>query len=124
MSAVVLRGWWADHRRRILHVAIVLMIITTPHRLAVGLSRLLWERAPVGAVDLRLRYKEVHNWFAGSSVYGKVQGPVYPPASYLLLWPFLGWSTLTSALWLWAATTVVALGWLAYCIVRESRADI
>jgi hypothetical protein len=106
-----------------MQIAIALMIIATSLRVEFGFSRLLGEQAPTGAIDLKLRYDEVHSWFAGSLVYGELKKAVYPPASYVILWSFLGWSTLTSARWLWAATTVVALGWFAYLIVRESRAD-
>lgn len=123
MSSSVPQGWWGERRPRILQIAIVLMLIISPHRLVVGFSRLLWEQAPAGAVDLQLRYNEVHNWFAGISVYGNLLGATYPPASYLMLWPFLGWLRWTAAQWLWAAATVVALGWLTYLIVRESCAD-
>jgi len=44
--------------------------------------RLLWQQDPIwptsprGAVDLNLRYKELHNWFAGEPV-----PRVYPPAA-------------------------------------------
>jgi len=106
-----------------MQIAIAFMIIATSLRVEFGFSRLLGEQAPTGAIDLKLRYDEVHSWFAGRLVYGELKGAMYPPASYVILWPFLGWSTLTSARWLWAATTVVALGWFAYLIVRESRAD-
>ncbi len=123
MIVPVLQGWWADHRTRIVQIAIALMIIATPLRLEFGFSRLLGEQAPTGAIDLKLRYMEVHSWFAGRAVYKELEVSVYPPASYAILWPFLGWSTLTSTRWLWAATTVAALGWFAYLIVRESCAD-
>jgi hypothetical protein len=99
------------------------MILAAPPRLEFGFSRLLGDQGPTGAIDLKLRYHEVHNWFAGTDVYQKLRNAVYPPASYAILWPFLGWSTWLSARWLWGATAVVALGWLAYLIVRESRAD-
>ena len=123
MISSVLQGRWADHRTRIMQIAIAFMIIATSLRVEFGFSRLLGEQAPTGAIDLKLRYDEVHSWFAGRLVYGELKGAMYPPASYVILWPFLGWSTLTSARWLWAATTVVALGWFAYLIVRESCAD-
>jgi hypothetical protein len=52
-----------------------------------------------------------------------VKGAVYPPATYILLWPFLGWLEVTPGRWLWGTTTVGALVWLIYLILRESRAD-
>src|SRR5215831_3255870 len=122
MSSSVLR-WWAKHRARVLQVAVVLMLVISPHRLGVGFLRLLWEQAPAGAIDLQLRYNEVHKWFAGRPVYKESGAAVYPPASYAILWPLLGWLGWAPAQWLWAATTAVALGWLTYLVVRESCAD-
>jgi hypothetical protein len=83
----------------------------------------VWPSSPVGAADLRLRYSEVHAWFTGNPVYGQLKAAIYPPASYVMLWPLLGWSGITSARWLWAATTVAALVWLVSLMVRESGAD-
>jgi hypothetical protein len=91
--------------------------------------RLLWQPSQIGlwqvhpgAIDLKQRYEEVHYWFAGKSVYGQLKTATYPPASYAIVWPLLGWLTLTQALWLWAGTTVATLGWLVHLIVRESGA--
>jgi hypothetical protein len=72
---------------------------------------------------LMLRYDEVHRWFSGRPVYSELDTAVYPPASYLLLWPLLGWLSVSAARWLWAVATVAALGWLIYLIVQESGAD-
>src|SRR5262245_28039998 len=99
------------------------MLIPTPHRLAVGFSRLLYEQSPMAAIDLKLRYREVQSRFGENSVSGKGKKGGYPPASYLMLWPFLGWVTWRQAQWLWAVVMVAALGWLAYLLMRESRAD-
>jgi glycosyl transferase family 87 len=70
-----------------------------------------------------IRHKEVQFWFAGRPVYSELPTAVYPPASYVMLWPLLGWLTITPARWFWAVTTVAALGWLIHLIVQESGAD-
>jgi len=53
------------------------------------------------AIDLKSRHDEVQRWFSGKPVYGGVRA-TYPPQSFVLLWPFLGWMTLSAARWLWA----------------------
>jgi hypothetical protein len=70
-----------------------------------------------------LRYDEVHRWFSGRPVYTALRTAAYPPASMVLLWPLLGWLDSTSARWLWAITTIAALGWLIVLLVGESGAD-
>jgi hypothetical protein len=121
-GALSLRSWWTEHQIGLLRLAIVLMFVAALFRLSNEFSRLIWEPGPTGAVDLKLRLNEVQLWFAGNPVYRELESAVYPPATFLLLWPLLGWLPVTPARWLWAATTVPALGWLVYLAVRECRA--
>ena len=62
-------------------------------------------------------------WFAGIPVYGNILTAVYPPASYAILWPFLGWLAILPARWLWAVTTIASLVWLVRLTVCESGVD-
>ena len=48
---------------------------------------------------------------------------VYPPASYVMLWPLLGWLAFTPAEVAWTATMALALGWLANLFVKETGAQ-
>jgi len=110
------RNWWRVHGPTVLRIGLVLMAVGALGRLQYELPRLLWEPGPLGAIDLK--YVEVHRWFAGLPVYGVVDTAVYPPASYAILWPLLGWLALTPARWLWAATALLALAWLASLTAR------
>ena len=85
--------------------------------------RLLFQSTLMGAVDLSLRYAEVHAWFARQPVYSAFATAVYPPATTALLWPFIGWLDWTPARWLWALITLGALVWLGTIFVRESGAQ-
>lgn len=91
-------------------------------RLLLG-SAPIWPSSPIGAIDLNLNQNEVQHWFAGSPIYHESKNAVYPPASYVILWPFFGWLGFTAARWLWAITAVVALYWLIHLILRESGAN-
>ena len=84
--------------------------------------RLVWRSTPNAAIDLQDRYVEVHRWFAGVPVYSSMSAPTYPPASYATLWPLLGWMPLEAARWFWAVTTVAALAWMTWLVLRESGA--
>jgi Glycosyltransferase family 87 len=85
--------------------------------------RLLLDPGSMGAFDLGLRLKETQAWFDGLPVYGRFTTAVYPPATYAILWPFVGWSRFDPARWLWGAMSVVSLIWLAILLVRESKAE-
>ena len=87
--------------------------------------RLVLQPAPLGAVDLRMRCHEVVSWFSGLPVYGLLNNAVYPPASYAMLWPALGWTSLTAARWIWAVLSLLALFQICSLLVRhggESKA--
>jgi hypothetical protein len=123
----MLRSLWSDHRTTLLRLAVVLMAVVALVWLGYEFWRLLWGSSPIwhtspsGAVDLKQFHTWIHRWFAGERVYEIIC--TYPPASHVILWPLLGWLALTPARWLWAVTTVIALGWLIYLIVQESGAD-
>jgi len=84
--------------------------------------RLLLDTGPLGAIDLKLRYIEVHRWFAGVPVYEELRAAVYPPASYAILWPFLDWLSIHAARGLWAVTSILALAWLTRSVLAASGA--
>lgn len=72
-----------------------------------------------GANDLRLRYGEVERWFSDLPVYTSTSHAGYPPASYAILWPMLGWLGEWPARWLWAISTLVALTLLARLTIQQ-----
>lgn len=118
-----LRSWWATHDRALLRIAISLMAVVAIVWLGYEFWRLLWQTGRWGAIDLRILQAWVNNWFAGVPLYGEVKSALYPPATYAILWPLLGWLAFSSARWLWAITTVIALGSLSYLVVRHSLAE-
>ncbi|MEQ8384028.1 MAG: hypothetical protein RH949_16870 [Coleofasciculus sp. A1-SPW-01] len=112
---------WAKYHKMILGIAIALMSAAALPRLVYEFTRLLWLSDPSGAIDLKQRYQEVHFWFSGEPVYSQLNSAVYPPASYAMLLPFLGYSSLTVAKWIWALTSIVALIWLANLLINQTQ---
>lgn len=129
--AASMRIWWSNHKIALIRFAIVIMTIATVVWLSYQFWRLLspsppiWSTSPPGAVDLIQRHNEVTHWYAFPKLrtYYTVGTAVYPPASYITLWPLLGWLGRTPARWFWAFTTILNLGWLASILVRESGAE-
>ena len=114
---------WRKHGNALLRVSIVVMAIAASVWLGYEFGRLLFDLGPMGAVDLNMRLEEVQTWFRGEPVYGAIQTAVYPPASYAVLWPLVGWLGITPARWLYAFTAVAALAWLVRLLVRGSGAN-
>jgi hypothetical protein len=116
-------NWWSAHRATLLLLACVVMGVFAALKLGDEFRRLLFEPSHDGAIDTRNFHLLVRGWFDGQPLYEELTAAVHPPATYVILWPFVGWLELTPARWLWALTSLVALGALVYLIVRESRAD-
>lgn len=81
--------------------------------------RLVWEVGPKGAIDLALHYMEVQLWFSGKPLYGEIDTAAYPPASYLLLWPLVGWGQFQFVRWFWAILCIASMIWLVRLFIRE-----
>ena len=105
-----------------MRLAVLLLVVSAVVKLGLDVPRLLWAPPRPNAVDLALRHREVHAWFAGQPVYHELKRAIYPPATYVMLWPFVGWLDLAPARWLWAATALLALACLAYFAIRGSGA--
>ena len=100
-----------------------------------------------GGIDLKLRHWELTAWFDGKWVYHDMperalwnelifveetsaESPeqreyhpaFYPPASYIMLWPFLGWLSSDAAIGVWALSSCLMLGGLSVLVLRESGA--
>lgn len=113
----------ARKRRFLVWTAVALMAVAAAYRLPVELGRLMFEPPGRGAaMDLLLRHAEVRAWFAGQPVYRAIENAVYPPASYLLLLPWLHGFTPEGARLAWAALSVGLLAWLSALCVRASGA--
>ncbi len=84
--------------------------------------RLLLQMDEMGAVDLRLRHTEVTSFFAGEPIYQTMGHAVYPPATYLLLWPLIGWMSESAARIGWAVMMVILLGVLLRQVIQVSQA--
>lgn len=105
----------------VLRVAVALLALFAVAKLSLEFQRLLWGPEPLGAIDLKFRYDEVAAWFAGRPAYGETTA-VYPPATYPLLWPFLGWLSWPAARVLWACTLLPILAWFGHLLVQGSGA--
>jgi hypothetical protein len=126
-TGAVISDRWSDHAKKMFLVAIAILVayalwkqeLTTKYRSLVADS--------VGAADLRPRHHEVQRWFSGKAVYGEIEhggiGATYPPQSFVVLWPFLGWMTIGAARWLWATTSVAALAWLTVLLIHGAGAS-
>lgn len=121
--ALPLQRIWFERQTLILQVAVTVMATAAAVFLAYEFWRLLFQTHWMDAVDLKQRYVEIRCLFSGGNPYQQIPTAMYPPASYVMLWPFLGWLDIVAARGLWAATTIVLLALLAYLAVRISRAD-
>jgi hypothetical protein len=123
--------FWQRHGERLLRIAVALELAAALPWLAYQLWRLLSAAEPVwpgsvrGGLDLASLHAWSELWFDGVDPYRPenvrpLAVAVYPPASFLLLWPFVGWLDVDAARLLWAATALGALFGLSRLAVRAS----
>jgi hypothetical protein len=107
------RRAWARWGGIILAVAAAHAALTAVLRLHGAVDALLF--VPDAAIDLLIRMSEVRRWFAGIPIYGDADSANYPPATYALLWPLIGWLGEAPARLLYGMTmliSVVAIAWI------------
>jgi len=103
-----------------MRAGIAILALLAAAKLGDEFHRLVWGLPEhLGAVDLVRRWNETRAWFAGEPVYA-LDDAIYPPATYPVLWPILGWVDFEGARRLWAGVYVVFLAWLVAITVRES----
>jgi hypothetical protein len=119
-AAWVARAWerWSDP---LIWAAVGYSVIAAVGHLRAALPHLLRDVEEWSAVDFKYRFEEVSRWFDGVSVYGALDRLTYPPASYALLWPFIGWLPLDAARVMWAVTTLAAAAVVAFVAYRATE---
>ena len=90
--------------------------------MAFELPRALWEVSGTGSIDLKHRHGEIRSWFAGDPVYADT-GAVYPPASFVILAPLIGWMDYETSRRLWALASLVGMACLAWLLARSGSHD-
>jgi hypothetical protein len=116
---------WQRYGGIVKGLGVAYLVIAAVGKLRYALPHLLRDVTPSSAWDLKYRFNEVGEWFAGNPVYGVVDGAVYPPASHAILWPLMGWVSLETARVLWAISTLAAaaaIAWLAYRVTAPAPA--
>jgi len=120
-------GWWERHRLVVFRVLTVLMAVLATLKIADEFRRLVFDQNVSGAIDLRHMHRWVGIWFAGKGLFQMGKAALYPPATYLMLWPLLGWTSIAEARWLWAVLSVIALFVISLLFIRvigaKSRAE-
>lgn len=113
-----LRAVWRRHHRLFFWAGLVAMTAVGLLRWSAELRRLLIDRGPDAAIDLGLYHSLVADWFAGVDVYTARATATHPPASYVLLWPLVGWLGMPELRWLYLLTVLVALSALIAMALR------
>jgi hypothetical protein len=113
--------FWERWREPLVWVGVAYSVVAAAGRLWFALPHLLTDVEVWSAVDFKYRYEEVARWFAGLPVYGALDRLTYPPASYALLWPAMGWLPLGTARAVWGVTIMAAAAAIAFVAYRVAE---
>jgi hypothetical protein len=115
-----IRSAWVRYGGVILALAAAHALVTAVLRLSPAFDALILVQE--AAIDLLIRMDEVQRWFSGVAIYEDPDSANYPPASYTLLWPLLGWLEERAARILYAISILVSTLVIAAVAVRASGA--
>lgn len=100
-------------------LATLCVSVVAIHRMRYALPHAVTDLAPWSAINVAYRHDELTRWFDGARIYDVSFGRLtYPPATYVFLWPILGWLPLDSARVLYVATTLMAAAIVALVAYR------
>jgi hypothetical protein len=74
------------------------------------------------AIDLKIIKRGIRLWFSDKAVPKELKDAMYPPASYAMLWPLIGWLKLSIARIVWTFTLIPSLVLVSYIFVKHSLA--
>lgn len=117
------RALWVRHATRLMGIALVLLTVFAVLKLGDELRRMIWDFETGSSYDLKGFYQQVSVWFAGRSIYAEFIMTVYPPATLVMWYPFLGWLQLDQVRWLWTAAIAGALAWSVHLLIKYSGAE-
>ena len=112
--------WSVGHGRWLARTTLLMTLLAIPW-LGYQSWRLLLDETQGGAIDLKQRMTENRAWASGRDPYGAAYSG-YPPATYVMLWPLVGWLPVVENRVLWFLVNVASLAWLIRILERESLA--
>lgn len=121
---------WVRYRDDIIRVAVAILaclallwIAYESFRFARQPAQLAGRPIHPGAFDLKGLRDLSQRWFRGEPIYARFNSATYPPASYALLWPLVGWATLGATMLVWTVTAAACLAALVRISVTASGAQ-
>ena len=128
MKDPVLSRVWERWGRVAVWLATLGVSVIAIHRMSYALPHAVRKVEHWSAVNVAYRYDELTRFFGGVPIYHENFGRLtYPPATYVFLWPVLGWLPLESARVLFVATNLasaIVIALLAYRLAdRHPQAE-
>jgi hypothetical protein len=125
------RALWRRHGDALLGAAVIVMTVLAVLWLGYEVYRLYWQPKTLfgvaihrGAIDLKILNSTVIGWFDGATHIDNVAiHYVYPPASYPMFAPLLGWRSLPPAFIAWTIAALIAIGAWMHRMVHDSGAQ-
>src|SRR5262249_53699989 len=114
---------WARYSRILIPSILILALIPLALKYLYETQRILALVPGSGGIDLGYYVRWTHAWFSGTNIYLALADPQgYPPASFLVLYPFTGWLPMEGARYIWAIANIVAFIVVAVIAIRATDA--
>ena len=106
----------------LLSLSIAILVLLACLKIFDEFYRLVFLDSHNAAIDLKVLKRGVRLWFSDSAVPKELQTAMYPPASYAMLWPLIGWIKLSFARIVWTFTLIPSLVLVSYIFLKHSLA--
>jgi len=84
--------------------------------------RLVLSDSGNAAIDLKVLKRGINLWFSNRPILTELKSAIYPPTTYAMLWPFIGWIDFSTARVVMSISFIPSLLLTAYLFLKNSLA--
>ncbi len=111
-----------SNKSTLLNLSIAILAFLAFLKISDEFYRLVLSDSRNAAIDLKIVKRGINLWFSNRPIVAELHSSVYPPPSYAMLWPFIGWIDFSTARVVIAISFIPSLILTAYLFLKNSLA--
>jgi len=121
-SVLLLMNFIERNKLTLLNLSIAILVLLAFLKISDEFFRLVLSDSGNAAIDLKVLKSGINLWFSNRPIVAELHSAVYPPTSYAMLWPFIGWIDFSTARVVMAISFIPSLMLTAYLFLKNSLA--
>lgn len=119
---MLLMNFIERNKLTLLNLSIAILVLLAFLKISDEFFRLVLSDSGNAAIDLKGLKRGINLWFSNRPIVAELRSAVYPPTSYAMLWPFIGWIDFSTARVVMAISFIPSLMLTAYLFLKNSLA--